>query len=145
MLSPSERLNRKLWHAIAGAAFLKLELHITDEDIIGAVRWHTTGKANMIWDRVINIIDKNDYQGCREGFIEIFAIEVPFTEEEFDSMKREDLYEKAFQAAMAGFKRKTDRLAEVAMPVIKQVYENQGQMYENILLSPSPSTPPPRS
>ena len=47
MLSPSERLNRKLWHAIAGAAFLKLELHITDEDIIGAVRWHTTGKANM--------------------------------------------------------------------------------------------------
>ena len=35
MLSPS------------GAAFLKLELHITDEDIIGAVRWHTTGKANM--------------------------------------------------------------------------------------------------
>ena len=47
MLSPSERLNRKLWHAIAGAAFLKLELNITDEDIIGAVRWHTTGKANM--------------------------------------------------------------------------------------------------
>ena len=90
--------------------------------------------ANMIWDRVINIIDKNDYQGCREGFIEIFAIEVPFTEEEFDGMKREDLYEKAFQAAMAGFKRKTDRLAEVAMPVIKQVYENQGQMYENILV-----------
>lgn len=26
---------------------MKLELHITDEDIIGAVRWHTTGKANM--------------------------------------------------------------------------------------------------
>ena len=25
MLSPSERLNRKLWHAIAGAAFLKLD------------------------------------------------------------------------------------------------------------------------
>ena len=47
MLSPSERLNRKLWHAIAGEAFLKLELHITDKDIIGAVRWHTTGKANM--------------------------------------------------------------------------------------------------
>ena len=27
-----------------------------------------------------------------------------------------------------------DRLAEVAMPVIKQVYENQGNMYENILV-----------
>ena len=90
--------------------------------------------ANMLWDRVINIIDKNDYEGCREGFIEIFAMEVPFTEEEFDSMKRDDLYEKSFQAVMEGFKRKTDRLAEVAMPVIKQVYENQGQMYENILV-----------
>ena len=90
--------------------------------------------ANMIWDRVINIIDKNDYEGCKEGFIEIFAMEVPFTEAEFDSMKRDDLYEKAFEAAMAAFKRKTDRMAEVAMPVIKQVYENQGEMYENILV-----------
>ena len=49
-------------------------------------------------------------------------------------MKRDDLYEKAFQAVVEAFRRKTDRLAEVAMPVIKQVYENQGQMYENILV-----------
>lgn len=90
--------------------------------------------ANMLWDRVINVIDKNDYAGCREGFIEIFALECPFTEEEFDGMKRDDLYEKAFQAVMAGFKRKTDRLAEIAMPVITQVYETQGQIYENIMV-----------
>lgn len=90
--------------------------------------------ANMLWDRVLNIIDKNDYEGCKEGFIEIFAMEVPFTEEEFDSMKREDLYEKSFQAAVEAFRRKMGRLAEVAMPVIKQVYENQGNMYENILV-----------
>ena len=90
--------------------------------------------ANMIWDRVIYIIDKNDYEGCKEYFIEIFAMEVPFTEAEFEGMKRDDLYEKAFQAAMEHFKRRTDRLAEVAMPVIKQVYENQGQIYENILV-----------
>ena len=84
--------------------------------------------ANMLWDRVLNIIDKNDYEGCKEGFIEIFAMEVPFTEEEFDSMKREDLYEKSFQAAVEAFRRKMGRLAEVAMPVIKQVYENQGTL-----------------
>ncbi len=90
--------------------------------------------ANMIWDRVIYIIDKNDYEGCKEYFIEIFAMEVPFTEADFEGMKRDDLYEKAFQAAMEHFKRRTDRLAEVAMPVIKQVYENQGQIYENILV-----------
>ena len=90
--------------------------------------------ANMLWDRVINIIDNNDYAGCRDGFIEIFAIEVPFTEEEFEGMKRDDLYEQSFQAVVEGFRRKTDRLAEVAMPVISQVYENQGQMYEYILV-----------
>ena len=47
ILSPCEKLNQKLWHAIAGAAFLKTELTITDEEIISAVRWHTTGKAGM--------------------------------------------------------------------------------------------------
>lgn len=90
--------------------------------------------SNMIWDRVINVIDKNDYVGCREGFIEVFAMEVPFTEEEFDGMKRDDLYEKSFQAAMDHFKRKIDRLAEIANPVIQQVYEHQRDMYENILV-----------
>ncbi len=90
--------------------------------------------SNMIWDRVINIIDKNDYQGCKERFIEVMAMEVPFTESEFENTKREELYEKAFQAAMAHFKQKTDHLAEVALPVIKKVYENEGNRYENILV-----------
>ncbi len=91
--------------------------------------------ANMVWDRVINIIENcPNYEECGKQFIEIFAMEVPFTEREYDNTKREDLYEMAFQAAMGNFKRKTDRLAEVARPVIAQVYENQGQLYENILV-----------
>ena len=90
--------------------------------------------SNMIWDRVIYIIDNNDYAGCRDQFLEIMAMECPFTEEEMVSTKRDDLYEKAFQAAMENFRRRTARLAEVATPVIKQVYENQGQIYENILV-----------
>ncbi len=90
--------------------------------------------ANMIWDRCVNIIENCDYQGCKEGFIEVMAMEVPFTAEEMENMKREDLCEKAFQAAMARFKEKTDMLAAVAQPVIKQVYEAQGHMYENIMV-----------
>ena len=90
--------------------------------------------ANMIWDRTVNIIENNDYQGCKEGFIEVFAMEVPFAETEFMEMKREELCEKAFQATMERFKQKTDMLATVAYPVIKQVYETQGQMYENIMV-----------
>ena len=35
---------------------------------------------------------------------------------------------------MNNFKRKTDRMAQIANPVIKQVYEMQGHMYENIMI-----------
>ena len=91
--------------------------------------------SNMVWDRCINLIEKSaDYAACSDSFIEIMAMEIPFTEDEYANMKREDLYEKAFEAAMANFKRRTDRLAEIAMPVIKQVYEQQAQVYEHILI-----------
>jgi preprotein translocase subunit SecA len=91
--------------------------------------------ANTIWDRVSTIIERNDYQGCKEEFIRLFAMEVPFTAEQFiDNRNREELAENAFQAALANFNRKTDRITEVAWPVIKQVYETQGQMYERIMV-----------
>ena len=90
--------------------------------------------SNMIWDRVVSIIDSNDYAGCRDQFLEVMAMDVPFSEEEFDAKKREDLFEPSFQAAMENFKRRIDQLARIAMPVITKVYEEQGQMYENILV-----------
>ena len=90
--------------------------------------------ANVIWDRVSTIIERNDYEGCKEEFIRLFGMEVPFSAEEFANQKPDMLAENAFQAALGTFNRKTDRIMEVAMPVIKQVYENQGHMYENILV-----------
>ena len=90
--------------------------------------------ANVIWDRVVSIIEKNDYEGTKEGFLKVLSMEVPFTEEEFDNTNKADLEERAFQEAMAAFKRKTDRIQSDAYPVIQQVYENQGQMYEFILV-----------
>ena len=90
--------------------------------------------ANVIWDRVVSIIEKNDYEGTKEGFLKVLSMEVPFTEEEFDNANKADLEERAFQEAMAAFKRKTDRIQSDAYPIIQQVYENQGQMYEFILV-----------
>lgn len=90
--------------------------------------------ANILWDRVVNIIENNDYEGCREGFMHIFAIEVPFTEEAFLNDKHEDLAENAFTAVMEAFNRKTERIQTVAWPVIKQVYEAQGAVYERIMV-----------
>ena len=50
------------------------------------------------------------------------------------SEKKEKLADRTFDAAMELFKRKTERMAQIAYPVIKQVYETQGHMYENILI-----------
>ena len=90
--------------------------------------------SNIIWDRVASIIEQNDYEGCKEEFLKILAMEVPFTDAQFANEKREDLAESAFQMAMAAFKRKTERIQAVAWPIVKQVYENQGMMYERIMV-----------
>ena len=90
--------------------------------------------SNTIWDRVVNIIENNDYEGCKEEFIRIFGIEVPFTDEQFYNEKHDNLAEGSFQQVMAAFKRKTDRIQAVAMPIIQQVYENQGDRFDRIMV-----------
>ena len=90
--------------------------------------------SNTIWDRVVNIIEQNDYEGCKEQFIKVFAMECPFSNEEFINKNHEELCEEVFQVAMGNFKRKMEHVQEVAMPVIKQVYENQGAVYERIVV-----------
>ena len=90
--------------------------------------------ANIIWDRVVNIIENNDYNGCKEEFLHILSMEVPFTSDEFINQPREVLTENAFQAAIGNFNRRTERIQTVAQPIIQQVYENQGHMYERIMV-----------
>ncbi len=90
--------------------------------------------ANIIWDRVVYIIENNDYEGCKEEFLHILSMEVPFTSDEFINQPRETLTENAFQAAIGNFNRKTERIQQVAQPIIQQVYENQGHMYERIMV-----------
>ena len=90
--------------------------------------------VNMIWDRCVNAIEAPTYEDCKMDLLQTLAMETPFTEEGFRNEKKEKLADKAFDAAMELFKRKTERMAQIAYPVIKQVYENQGHMYENILI-----------
>ena len=90
--------------------------------------------VDMIWDRCANAVEQPTYNDCKMEILQTLAMEVPFTEEEFNDKRKEDLAEKTFQEAMALFKRKTERMAQIANPVIKQVYEAQGHMYENIMI-----------
>ena len=91
--------------------------------------------SDMIWDRVCNIIENNDWEGCRQRFLEILAMEVPFTAEQLENTKLDDLAEDAYQKVLLRFKQKTDIMAANANRVVKMVYESpQGQMYENIMV-----------
>ena len=90
--------------------------------------------TNMIWDRTVNIIENNDFEGCKEQFLRIFAMEYPFTAEQHEEKGREALENEAFELVLASFKKRCERFANTAYPVIKDVYETKGSMYENILV-----------
>ena len=90
--------------------------------------------VDMIWDRCVNAVEQPDYEDVKMEILQTLAMETPFSEEDFRNKKKEDLAEQTFQEAMTLFKRKTERMAAIANPVIKQVYEAQGHMYENIMI-----------
>jgi len=92
--------------------------------------------ANMISETALNImeINEDDYSNMKLDLLRVMALDIPFKESDMKGMKEQELIEAVTGKAFETFKRKTERLAEVAQPVIKQVYENQGAMYENILI-----------
>ena len=90
--------------------------------------------VNMIWDRCANVVETHDYEGAKMETLQTLAMELPVTEQEFVNTKKSELAEKVFNVAMENFKRRAEQLAGVAYPVIKQIYEERGHMYENILI-----------
>ena len=90
--------------------------------------------TNMVWDRVCHIFKNGDYDSCKEDFLRIFAMEIPFNMEKFEASSRNQLEDEAFDIVIDSFKKRTARLASTAYPVIKDVYETKGHMYENILV-----------
>ena len=57
LLSDVEKNAMKLWHAMAGAQYLK-KAYGFSEDIITAVRYHTTGRAGMsLLEKILFIAD----------------------------------------------------------------------------------------
>ncbi len=57
-LSEAEKNNPALWHAMAGECYLRLHMGITDPEILGSVRYHTTGKAGMtLLEKIIYVAD----------------------------------------------------------------------------------------
>lgn len=50
--------SHKLWHAVTGAAYIKNILGITDEEVLSAVRYHTTAKRGMsLLEKILYLAD----------------------------------------------------------------------------------------
>jgi preprotein translocase subunit SecA len=91
--------------------------------------------VNMIWDRCAEAIENTaSYEDCKLNMLKVLALECPFTEDEYTNEDRDKLTNKSFTAAMDAFKHKAERMAYIANPVIKQVYETQGDRFTNILI-----------
>ena len=70
-LNEVEQQAPKLWHAIAGAVYVKKVLRIRDKDIVNAVRYHTTARAEMtLLEKIVFIADytseDRDYKGVEK-------------------------------------------------------------------------------
>ncbi len=93
---------------------------------------------NMIYDTAETTVEtarnNGDFYELEETLLKVFAMDVPFTEEEFSSTKPSELSNRIAEAALQTYKRKMDKLSSVAYPVIKQVFEERGKQYENILI-----------
>ncbi|MDR1644238.1 MAG: preprotein translocase subunit SecA [Tannerellaceae bacterium] len=94
--------------------------------------------VNTIFDNSTAIVeqyaDNMDYEGFKLELFRTFAMESPIAEETFRETKPKQLTENLFDEALKLFKRRMERMTQVANPVIKQVYEQQGAKYENILI-----------
>ncbi len=75
-----------------------------------------------------------DFEGFKLELIKQLAIESPVTEQEFATMGVAPLTNKVFHAASENYRNKSAFMANMAMPVIGNVYQNEGHKYENILI-----------
>jgi preprotein translocase subunit SecA len=93
--------------------------------------------ANMLYDisgAIVQEFGKGDFDDFNLELIRSLAIESPFSEKEFEQLSPDDVTEKVYRAALASFDRKNEAMARQVTPVVKDVYEKQSAIYENIVI-----------
>ena len=93
--------------------------------------------VNMLWDRCCNIAENMTFEDAKMETLRQFSIELPITEEiKYDKMEPEQKAEAIFEAAMATFKQRTERMAEIALPFINFVYKEHPEMHDKNIYVP---------
>ncbi|MGK0363463.1 MAG: preprotein translocase subunit SecA, partial [Saprospiraceae bacterium] len=94
--------------------------------------------ANMIYDTAEIITESNkmaqDYKNFEFELIRYFSMSSPITATEFEKMQVQEIAGKVYKASYIHYQDKMARNADMAFPVIKNVYENQKDKYKRILV-----------
>jgi preprotein translocase subunit SecA len=94
--------------------------------------------ANMIYDTCDVVVRANkmnkDFQNFEFELIRFSSMTSPFTEEEFNSKDEQVLVDELYKIVSENYKNDADRNATQAFPVIKNVFENEGDRYERIVV-----------
>ncbi len=94
--------------------------------------------ANMIFDtsEIIAETNKeaNDYKNFEFELIRYFSLTCPITQEEFEKLSTQEISSKIYKAAFDHYKEKMERNADLAYPVIENVYKTQRDRFKRIVV-----------
>ena len=94
--------------------------------------------VNMIYDTcdsiVLNNKMTNDYSNFEFELIRFSSTTSPFSREDFETKDERVLVDELFEVVYKHYQGKIERSAVAAFPVIKDVYEKQGDRYERIVV-----------
>ncbi|MCX7549339.1 preprotein translocase subunit SecA [Xanthomarina sp. F2636L] len=94
--------------------------------------------ANMLYDTAEGITETNkaanDFKNFEFELIRFFSMSSPITEADFGKLSVQEITAKVYKASFNYYKEKMTRNAEMAFPVIKNVYENQRDKFKRIVV-----------
>ncbi len=79
-------------------------------------------------------MDNFDYQGFSEYVMSSLSIDLGFDEETYDKGNKRTIAEALYRNMLEVYNRRMDTLSQKTLPIIKDVYENQGDRYINIAI-----------
>ncbi len=92
--------------------------------------------ANMIYDVSFSIVNNGKNEGDFKNFeyeiIKNFTMESPVSEDDFKNKQVKELTDIVFKAAQEDYQNKLNLMKEKALPIIQNVYQNQGSMFKMI-------------
>jgi preprotein translocase subunit SecA len=94
--------------------------------------------ANMIFDTTEGIVETNkianDFKNFEFELIRYFSMPSPISSDEFNKLSAQEITSKVYKTAFDHYKEKMRRNAEMAFPVIKNVYETQRDKFKRIVV-----------